>query len=217
MSGASVQLRTFTVIDVLQPQTASFIATVARGFLPLEGQAALLVEVAPGMSINTVTDAVLKQTSVIPGMQIVERAFGMLEVHASDQGQVRAAADAVLRHYDLPAEARLQPRIMSSQIITGIEGYHTMLLNRMRHGDMILQGQTLYVLEVHPAGYALLATNEAEKAADIAVLEMITVGAFGRVWLGGDEANIAAAAAAIEAALAAVQGAPNTGDGARAG
>lgn len=217
MSGASVQLRTFTVIDVLQPQTASFIATVARGFLPLEGQAALLVEVAPGMSINTVTDAVLKQTSVIPGMQIVERAFGMLEVHASDQGQVRAAADAVLRHYDLPAEARLQPRIMSSQIITGIEGYHTMLLNRMRHGDMILQGQTLYVLEVHPAGYALLATNEAEKAADIAVLEMITVGAFGRVWLGGDEANIAAAAQAIEAALAAVQGAPNTGDGARAG
>lgn len=217
MSGASVQLRTFTVIDVLQPQTASFIATVARGFLPLEGQAALLVEVAPGMSINTVTDAVLKQTAVIPGMQIVERAFGMLEVHASDQGQVRAAADAVLRHYDLPAEARLQPRIMSSQIITGIEGYHTMLLNRMRHGDMILQGQTLYVLEVHPAGYALLATNEAEKAADIAVLEMITVGAFGRVWLGGDEANIAAAAKAIEAALAAVQGAPNTGDGARAG
>jgi hypothetical protein len=213
---AGIQLRTFTVIDVLQPQTASFIATVARGFLPLEGQAALLVEVAPGMSINVVTDTVLKQTTVIPGMQIVERAFGMLEVHSSDQGQVRAAADAILHHYELPVEARLKPRIMSAQVITGIEGYHTMLLNRMRHGDMILQGQTLYVLEVHPAGYALLATNEAEKAANIKVMEMITVGAFGRVWLAGDEENIAQAAKAIEAALADVSGADNLGDGAKA-
>jgi len=208
----SIELRTFTPIDILQPQTASFIATVAKGFLPLEGQAALLVEVAPGMSINNVTDAVLKQTKVIPGMQIVERAFGMLEVHATDQGQVRAAGDAVLRHYGLKATDRMKPRILTSQVITGIQGYHTQLINRVRHGDMILQGQTMLTLEVHPAGYALLATNEAEKAANIKVLELITFGAFGRLWLGGDEENIAQAAAAIAKVLDAIDGRENKSD-----
>lgn len=208
----SIELRTFTHIDSLQPQVASFIATVARGFLPLEEQAALLVEVAPGMSINNVTDAVLKQTAAIPGMQIVERAFGMLEVHHFDQGQVRAAGEAVLDWFGVKEDQRLKPRIMTSQVITGIEGYHTMLLNRMRHGDMILKGQTLYVLEVHPAGYALLATNEAEKAAKIRVLEMNTYGAFGRVWLGGDEENIAQAVKAIEGVLSSVTGRENKGD-----
>ncbi len=213
----SIELRTFTHIDRLQPQVASFVATVARGFLPLEDQAALLVEVAPGMGVNLATDAILKKTTAIPGMQIVERAFGMIEVHADDQGQVHAAGDAVLDHFGITAEQRLKPRIMSSQIITGIEGYHTMLINRMRHGDMILKGQTLYVLEVHPAGYALLATNEAEKAATIRVLEMIPFGAFGRVWLGGDEENIAQAAKAIEAVLASVTGRENLGDGKKGG
>ena len=208
----SIELRTFTQIDVLQPQVASFIATVARGFLPLEGQSALLVEVAPGMSVNVVTDAILKKTAVIPGMQIVERAFGMLEVHSDDQGQVTAAGDALLDHYGIKKEDRLAPRIQSSQVITGIEGYHTQLTNRMRHGDMIQQGETMYVLEVHPAGYALLATNEAEKAAKIKVLEMIFYGAFGRVWLGGDEENIAQAAKAIETALATISGRENKPD-----
>ena len=64
-----IELRTFTFIDVLQPQLASFIATVARGFLPLEHEAALFVEIAPDLQINVITDLVLKRTSVIPGMQ----------------------------------------------------------------------------------------------------------------------------------------------------
>ncbi|MSP91217.1 MAG: hypothetical protein EXR79_05380 [Myxococcales bacterium] len=211
-----IELRTFTFIDQLQPQTASFIATVARGFLPLEGQAALLVEVAPGMGINRVADTLLKATQVMPGMMIVERAFGMLEVHHSDQGQVRAAAQSVLDFYGIQEHDRLQPRIMTNEAITGIEGYHTMLINRMRHGDVILQGQTMYMLEVHPAGYALLATNEAEKAANIHVLEMVMVGAFGRVWLGGDEENIAQAKKAVEGVLASVKGRENKGDSKKA-
>src|SRR5919206_3491933 len=91
-----MELRTFTYLDVLQPQLASFLQTVAQGFLPLEGQAALFIEIAPGIAINTITDAALKQTRVIPGMQIVERAYGLLEVHSYDQGDVRHAGHAML-------------------------------------------------------------------------------------------------------------------------
>lgn len=206
-----MELRTFCYLDVLQPQLAAFIATVARGFLPLERQASLFVEVAPGLSITEVTDAALKATTAIPGMEVVERAFGLLELHSDDQGQVRAAGEAILERLGMQEADRLKPRIVSSQIITGITGHHAMLINRFRHGNMIARNQTLYVLETHPAGYAALAANEAEKAAPIELLEVLTFGAFGRLYLGGGEAEIEAAAQAAIAALEALSGRPNPG------
>lgn len=204
-----IDLRCFTYIDILQPQLTSFMQTVASGFQPLEGMAALLVEVAPGISINQVTDITLKSTSVTPGFQIVERRYGMLEIHAFDQGQVRAAGDAILSFYGISETDRLRPRIMTEQIITGVDGHQSMLINRMRHGDFLLQGQTLYVLEVHPAGYAAIAANEGEKAANVHTLEVRFSGAFGRLYLGGSEAEIHEAAARIRDSLAAIEGRPN--------
>jgi hypothetical protein len=201
-----MELRTFSYIDILQPQLASFLQTVAQGFLPLEGQAALFVEIAPGIAINNITDIALKQTRVIPGMQIVERAYGLLEVHSFDQGEVRSAGEAMLGRLGVAESERLKPRILSEQTITGIDGHHAQLINRMRHGDMISQGKTLYTLEVSPAGYAAIAANEAEKAAPIDLLEVITFGAVGRLWLGGGEAEIAEAARAIRETLASLGG-----------
>lgn len=204
-----MDLRTFTYIDVLQPQLTGFLQTVSQGFLPLEGQAALFVEIAPGIAVNNITDVALKRTRIIPGMQIVERAYGLLELHSFDQGEVRQAGAAILERLGLAESDRLRPRIVSSETITGIEGYQSQLINRMRHGDMLLQGQTLYLLEVHPAGYAAIAANEAEKASPIQLLEVITFGAFGRLWLGGYEAEIAAAAQAIAQTLESLSGREN--------
>ena len=204
-----MELRTFTYIDVLQPQLTSFIQTVSTGFNPLTGQAALFVEIAPGIAINTVTDAALKRTRVLPGMQIVERAFGLLEVHHFDQGHVREAGAAILEQLGVKESDRLKPRIVSSEAITGVDGHQAMLINRMRHGDMLLEGQTLYVLEVHPAGYAAIAANEAEKAADVPLLEVVTFGAFGRLYLGGYEADIEEAVKAIKKTLDAIEGREN--------
>ena len=201
-----MELRTFIFLDILQPQLAAFLQTVAQGVLPLERQASLLVEIAPGIAINAVTDVALKQTRVIPGMQIVERAYGLLEVHSFDQGEVRAAGEAILSRLSLKIADRMKPRIVSEQTITGIDGHHAALINRMRHGDMITEGQTLYTLEVFPAAYAALAANEAEKAAAIHLLEVITFGAVGRLWLGGGESEIESAALAIKKALDAVDG-----------
>ena len=206
----AMELRTFSYIDVLQPQLAGFLQTVAAGFLPLEQQASLFIEIAPGMAINELTDVALKKTRAIPGMQIVERAYGLLELHHFDQGEIRSAGEAMLERLGLKQEDRLKPKVMPSQTITGIDGHQAALINRMRHGDMLSQSQTLYILEVHPAGYAAIAANEAEKAADISLLEVITFGAFGRLWLGGDEANIAEAVKAAEAVLADLPGRPNS-------
>ncbi len=192
-----IDLRTFTYIDILQPKLAAFLQTISTGFQPLENQALLYVEVAPGISINQVTDICLKQTDVKPGMQIVERAFGILEVHHEDQGQVRAAGDAILDFYNITENDRLKPTIKTNQIIRGVEGYQAMLVNRMRHGDLITEGETLYVMECHPAGYAMVAANEAEKASPINLLEMRAVGAFGRLYLSGNEEEIIEAQRAV--------------------
>jgi hypothetical protein len=203
---ALMELRALTVLDVLQPQLTGFLQTVCAGFMPLEREAAAFIEIAPGIAINQLTDVALKATTCRPGMQIVERAYGMLELHDKDKGQVEAAVDAIVSRMAVTREQRLKPRIVSSQVITGIDGHQSQLINRMRHGDMITAGQTLYILEVYPAAYAAIAANEAEKAAPIHLLEVVTFGAFGRMWLGGWEAEIAAAVEAAEAALKQIRG-----------
>lgn len=206
-----IDLRTFVYLDVLQPQLAAFISTVCQGYFPLEEQAALFIEVAPGIAINRITDRAMKSADVQPGMQIVERAYGALELHSFDQGEIRAAGNAVLDYMGQTENDRLAPRVVSSEIITGLDSYQAMLLNRMRHGQLILKGESLYILEVHPAGYAMIAANEAEKASPINLLEMRAFGAFGRLYLGGKESEIEEAANAVKASLASITGRENIG------
>lgn len=199
---SNIELRAYAFLDSLQPQYAAFLGTTAQGFLPLAGDASLYVEIAPGIEINRLTDIALKATRVRPGMQIVERYYGMLEVHSEDQAETRAAGRAILEAIEHEETDRTKPRILSSQIIRRIDDHQAQLINRMRHGQMIIPGQTLYVLELEPAAYAPLAANEAEKAAEINVLEVRAFGSMGRVYLGGEERDIdvgwRAAVAAIE-------------------
>lgn len=199
---SNIELRAYAFLDSLQPQYAAFLGTIAQGFLPLAGDASLYVEIAPGIEINRLTDIALKSTRVRPGMQIVERYYGMLEIHSEDQAETRAAGRAILEAIEHEETDRTKPRILSSQIIRRIDDHQAQLINRMRHGQMIIPGQTLYVLELEPAAYAPLAANEAEKAAEINVLEVRAFGSMGRVYLGGEERDIdvgwRAAIAAIE-------------------
>ncbi|MHB1355135.1 MAG: hypothetical protein ACYCZF_04050 [Anaerolineae bacterium] len=199
----AVDLRSYVFLDSLQPQHAAFLGTVARGFLPLPGDASLWIEISPGIEITRITDVALKSTHVRPGMEIVERLYGLLEVHSDSQAETRAAGAAILSALGLKEDDRRKPRVVSSQIIRNVDAHQVQLVNRMRHGHMLLAGQTLYVLEVEPAGYAALAANEAEKAAEINILEVTAFGSFGRIYLGGTERDIMAG---YGAALSAIEG-----------
>lgn len=202
----TVDLRTYIFLDSLQPQHAAYLGTVARGFLPLPHDTSLWVEISPGIEINRITDIALKATRVRPGMQIVERLFGLLEVHHEVQAEVRAAGAAILDALGVEESDRIKPKVVSSQIIRFIDAHQVQLINRMRYGHMLLAGQTLYVLEVEPAGYAALAANEAEKAARINILDVRAFGSFGRVYLGGEERDIMAGYGAAVSALEGVSG-----------
>lgn len=198
----SVKLRGYVFLDSLQPQLAAFTGTTCRGFLPLAGQASLWVETAPGMIINRVTDVALKATSAIPAVQVVERAFGLLEVHHDDKGEVESAGDSILEYLDLTADDRIRPKVVSNQVIRSVEAYQAQLINRNRQGMMLIPGQSLFILETEPAAWIVAAANEAEKAADINLINLRPFGAFGRLWMAGSESEIDCAR---EAAIAAIE------------
>ncbi|MDP8246867.1 MAG: hypothetical protein P9M00_01920 [Candidatus Tritonobacter lacicola] len=203
-----VQLRTYIVLDSLQLQLASYVASSAKGFMPVSGMAALYVEVAPGMEINRVMDVALKSTDVRPAVMLVERAYGLLEVHSWDQGAVRQAGAAILDALGLQESDRLKPQVVATQIIRKIDAHQSQLINRNRKGSMLLADQTLFILETDPAGYAVLAANEAEKAANITLVEVRPFGRFGRLYLGGEERDIMVGSEAALAAIESVSGKP---------
>ena len=202
----AIQLRTYTFLDSLQPQLASFIGKTARGFLPVPEMASLWVEIAPGIAINRVTDVALKATKVVPAVQVVERAYGLLEVHDWDKGEVQQAGRSILEHMDLAEDQRLKPRVATNQIIRAIEPYQAQIINRNSRGMMILPGQSLFILETEPAGYVTFAANEAEKAAKVFLVNIQPYGAFGRLWMSGPEAEIDAASEAASAAIESITG-----------
>ena len=202
----SITLRCYTFLDSLQPQLASFIGKTARGFLPLPEQASLWVEVAPGIGINRATDVALKAARVAPAVQVVERAYGLLEVHSFDKGEVLAAGRAICESLGLEQEARIKPTLATNQIIRSIEPYQAQVINRNSAGMLILPGDSLFLLETQPAGYIVFAANEAEKAANVKLVQVQPYGAFGRLWMSGSESEIDSAAAAAVAAIESVSG-----------
>ncbi|MGK7883432.1 MAG: hypothetical protein AB4057_02275, partial [Crocosphaera sp.] len=145
-----VELRSYVYLDRLQSQHAAYIGTVALGFLPLPGDASLWIEISPGIEINRITDVALKSAVVRPGVQFVERLYGLLEIHSTNQGETKAAGQAILAALGVQRRDCLKPRVVSSQIIRNIDAYQAQLINRNRRGQMLLAGQTLYVLEVQP-------------------------------------------------------------------
>lgn len=194
------QLRCYCYLDRMQPQYAAFVGTVTQGDLSTEGMASLYIEMAPGNEVFRTVDIAVKATEAKPGAQIVEREFGMFEVHSHNQAAVIEAGQIVLDRLGLKIEDRMKPQIASTQVITRVDPYQAQLLNRFRRGSMLVPGETLLVLECAPAAYIGYAVNEAEKKSSIKVIHVSSVGRFGRMWLGGSEAEIITARdAAIKA------------------
>jgi ethanolamine utilization microcompartment shell protein EutS len=162
--------------------------------------AAQIIEVAPGLDIEPLTDVALKHADVKAGILIVERQFGYLEIHGSTSA-VRSAADAVLEVLGASGASATKPQILASRIVPRIDRQHAFLINRNKSGSMALPGESMFVLEVQPASYAILAANEAEKAARIRIVDYRMIGATGRVYLTGTESEVRAAAEAAEAAM----------------
>jgi hypothetical protein len=202
----ALDLRTYVIVDSLQPQMASYISTISRGYFPIADQACCVIEIAPGIEINRLMDIALKATNVTPGLQVVERSYGMMEIHSDSQGDTRTAGDAVLKALAKTVNDSLKPRILTSQLIKNMSDHHCQLINKTRYGNMVLRGDTLYVLELEPAGYAYFAANEAEKTSKIKIVDVQGFGRFGRVYIAGEEAEVLESRKVVEARLGGLPG-----------
>ena len=201
--GAAVtmaELRSFIFLSRLQPQTMCYLGTWIRGSLPRSHVAAQVIEIAPGLDIEPLTDVAVKHADVRAGILVVERQFGYLEIHGGTD-EVQAAASAVLGALGATARDAKRPEILASKIITMLDPQQAFLVNRNKIGSMALAGESLFVLEMQPASYAILAANEAEKAARIKLVDYRMIGATGRLYLSGSEADVRQAADAAEDAL----------------
>jgi hypothetical protein len=201
MASEKFSLRCYCYLDRMQPQYAAFVGTITQGDLPTEGMASLYIEMSPGTEVFRTVDIAVKATEARPGAQIVEREFGMFEVHSQNQAAVIEAGDVVLNRLGMKASDRIKPQIASTQVITNVDPYQAQLLNRFRRGSMIVPGETMLVLECAPAAYINYACNEAEKKASIKIIHVSGVGRFGRMWLSGSEAEIITARDAAVKAL----------------
>ena len=201
-------LRCYSYLDRMQPQYAAFVGTITQGDLPTEGMASLYIEMAPGNEAFRMVDIAVKATEAKPGAQLVEREFGMFEVHSRSQSEVLEAGRIVLQRLGLQIKDRVKPEIASVQVITNVDPYQAQLLNRFRRGSMLVPGETMLVLECAPAAYINYACNEAEKGATIKILHVSSVGRFGRMWLSGSEAEILTARNAAVKAIEELEGTP---------
>ncbi len=194
-------IRSYIFIDQLQPKTMCYLGTFIRGVLPRTNMAAQVIEVQPGLDIEPLTDVAIKHVDVQPGLLVVERQFGYLEFHSHSTAAVKAAAEAILDHLGATEADAMKPEILASKIVKRVDNYHAFLINRNKAGSMILPGESLFVLEMQPAAYSILAANEAEKSADVKLVDYRMMGATGRLYLSGPEADVRAAARAAEDAL----------------
>jgi len=206
MAKTDFQLRVYCYLDRMQSEVAAFVGTITQGDLPVEGMASLYVEMSPGNEVFRTVDIAVKATEAKPGAQVVEREFGMFEVHSLNQAAVLESGRIVLERLDLVKEDRIKPSVYSSNLITRVDPYQAQLLNRWRRGSMLVAGETLFVLEVAPAAYIMLAANEAEKKAQVKVIHIASVGRFGRMWMSGTEADMVTARDAAIQAMENVEG-----------
>jgi ethanolamine utilization microcompartment shell protein EutS len=195
------QLRAYVFIDSLQPQLAQFMAKTNKVYDPREFDAALFLEIAPAMEIHAKVDQALKATRVRLGSLVTERVFGMMQVHHEDQGEVRAAGDAVLTASGLKETDRARCAILQNKIIRSVEQDHAISFTGLAWGNMVLAGDSVLIMEAEPAAYLSIACNEALKAADVKLIDLRVFGATGRLIMAGNEAQIDYGAAAATASL----------------
>lgn len=206
MDNSNFQLRVYCYLDRMQSELAAFVGTITQGDLLVEGMASLYVEMSPGNEVFRTVDIAVKATEAKPGAQVVEREFGMFEVHSHNQAAVLESGKIVLDRLGLKREDRIKPKVYSSNLITRVDPYQAQLLNRWRRGSMLVPNETLFVLEVAPAAYIMYAANEAEKKANIKLIHVTSVGRFGRMWMSGTESEMVTARDAAIQAMDEIEG-----------
>ena len=201
-----MQLRTYVMVDRMQPQYAAFTGKRTLGMIPVEGDAQIYIEISPAAEVYKVMDIALKTTNVQPGYLSMGREYGFLEIHSNHQEAVQYTGQKALEAMELTETDRLKPTVLSANMTSGIHPYEAQLINARNAGGLVLAQQTFCVIEVVPAAYIVLVANEAEKAARITLNHYTSAGAYGRLMISGSESAVRQSRDAAIAAVESLEG-----------
>lgn len=190
METSEFQLRSYALIAKMQPQYAAFLGSELDGDVVLADMAELWLELAPGSEVYNLLDFALKATDAKPGLQMVEREFGLLEIHSESIESIKEAGQAILQGCGLTINDRLKPKTVSSKIISKVNPYQAQQLNKYRKGNLLIPGESLLVFECEPATYIVLVSNEVEKGSNIRLIHFTPFGRFGRLFVSGTDAEV---------------------------
>src|SRR5436190_12622742 len=195
------ELRAYVEIDSMQPQWAAYVAQTCQGDPPDAGMAQVYVEVAPANLVFSLVDVAVKAAAVRSGLQVVERQYGTLELHGENPADVHEAGAAVLGKLRTTLAERTPPDVVAAEVVTRVDPNQAQLVNRMPVANLLLEHETMFLLEITPAGYVAAAANEAEKKAPVKLVYAAMLGASGRLIMSGSEAEAVEGHRAALAAL----------------
>jgi hypothetical protein len=185
----------------MQPQWAAYVAQTCQGDPPEAGMAQLYVEVAPASAVFSLVDAATKNADVRSALQVVERQFGTLELHGADPASVRVAAEVILERLRLSRDDAVRPEVVAQETVTRVGANQAQLINRLRSANLLLEDETMFLLELQPAAHVAVAANEAEKRAPIKLVYAAMLGATGRLIVSGTDDAVAEARSAALATI----------------
>jgi hypothetical protein len=197
------QLGTALIIDKLQPKVASYISIAARGgTLVTPGQSLLILEIAPAASLQKAADIAAKHYHCKPAMFMMESRVGHLVLSADSPSDLNDAAYGIAEALECEFPQAKPGKVVASELISRVDAQHAYSINKSRAGSMLVPGESFYILECQHASLALKAVNEAEKNADIKIIDFKFTGSPGRIMISGSDEDVRSAR---EAALTALE------------
>ena len=186
------------IVDKVQPQTASYLTVASRaGLVTRPGAALASFALTPAVAAEEAMDIGLKRGDVRLSFLQLDSRVGSLVLQSTSISQIRDTVDTIVEQMNLSVPTGVI-KTAHSRFISRLDHDQAYVTNKTRMGSLCIPGQSLYVLECDPSAYALAAVNEAEKAADIRLVDFKITGSMGRLIISGTESSVRAARDAIQ-------------------
>lgn len=184
------ELNSFIKIDRLQPKTAKYLSKLSLGSEVPANCSVALLHITSVPDAEKALDILLTSANVTPNVCVFDGRGGWLGIHAVLADELHIAIEQVMNELNLSFSTTKQAKPPSHQLISKITKEHADIIGKRCKGHKITAGDSLMIVDVIPAVHTLVAVNEAEKNADIEVVDYKITGSSGRLYLSGCDTNV---------------------------
>ena len=105
-----------------------------------------------------------------------------VEISSDESKELPQVENSIVRVTDSWKRYQMSaPEVVAQETVTRVGANQAQLINRLRSANLLLENETMFLLELQPAAYVAVAANEAEKRAPIKLVYAAMLGATGRL------------------------------------